>query len=81
MSGGDLGTIRLANQGGRLMLYGDDQRIIDHVTWSKRDVDRLGEGCEACSQGFLAGSGSGSFLAGERTAVCTNALPRWLRIE
>ena len=44
LSGGDLGTIRLANQGGRLMLYGDDQRIIDHVTWSKRDVDRLGEG-------------------------------------
>jgi hypothetical protein len=43
--------------------------------------DRLGEGCEACSQGFLAGSGSGSFLAGERTAVCTNAPPRWLRIE
>ena len=43
--------------------------------------DRLGEGCEACSQGFLAGSGLGSFLAGERTAVCMTALPRWLRID
>ena len=28
---------------------------------SPTGVDRLGEACEACPRGFLAGSGSGSF--------------------
>ena len=44
--------------------------------------DRLGEHCEGCSRGLPRSvSGSGSFLAGERTAVCMTALPRWLRID
>ena len=44
-------------------------------------VDRLAEGPEACARGVPRRVGFGQLLAGERTAVCTNAPPRWLRIE
>ncbi|MCV0427793.1 MAG: hypothetical protein K5905_20240, partial [Roseibium sp.] len=42
--GKGLGTIKLANEGGTLMLKDADGRIIDHVTWAKNDIWRLGEG-------------------------------------
>ena len=48
---------------------------------SPTGVDRLGEGSEACPRGVPRRVGFGQLLAGERTAVCTNALPRWSRIE
>ncbi len=48
---------------------------------SPTGVDRLGEACEACAQGLPRRVGFGQLLAGERTAVCTNARPRRLRIE
>ena len=44
-------------------------------------VDRLGEACEACSRKLRKCVGFGQLLAGERTAVCTNAPPRRSRIE
>ena len=40
-----------------------------------------GEACEACSHGSPRRVGFGQLLAGERTAVCMNAPPRWLRID
>jgi len=39
-------------------------------------VDRLAEGPEACARGVPRRVGFGQLLAGERTAVCTNAPPR-----
>ena len=42
--GKDLGTVKLANQGGALMLHDAEGRVIDHVTWAKNDIWRLGEG-------------------------------------
>lgn len=40
----DIGTIKLSNAGGGLMLHDEQGRVIDHVTWSRGDVDRCGEG-------------------------------------
>ncbi|WOR15568.1 DNA/RNA non-specific endonuclease [Hyphomonas sp. FCG-A18] len=38
------GNIRLSNQGGSLMLYDNQMSVIDHVTWSRHDLARVGEG-------------------------------------
>lgn len=38
------GKIQLSNAGGSLMLYDDDGCLIDYVTWSKKQIDRLEEG-------------------------------------
>ena len=42
--GKDKGTIKLANDGGRLMLFDDHGCVIDHVTWSSAQLSRLEEG-------------------------------------
>ncbi len=44
LQGQDLGTVKLSNQGGSLILYDDHKCIIDHVTWSKHDLARIEEG-------------------------------------
>lgn len=44
LRGDAMGTIKLADRGGSLMLHDDNDRIIDHVTWAEKDIWRLGEG-------------------------------------
>lgn len=44
LKGASKGKVRLPNQGGSLMLYDEHDRIVDHVTWSKFDLRRIGEG-------------------------------------
>ena len=44
LDGDKKGTIQLSNAGGNLMLYDEDNSIIDHISWSKRQIDRLPEG-------------------------------------
>ena len=46
LSGTTLGTIKLANSGGGLMLHdtGQNDCVIDHVSWSRQDVAKLDEG-------------------------------------
>ncbi|WP_299775845.1 DNA/RNA non-specific endonuclease [uncultured Tateyamaria sp.] len=44
LKGRSKGKLKLANEGGSLLLYDDEGRIIDHVTWSKYDMRRLSEG-------------------------------------
>lgn len=44
LKGKNKGKVKLANTGGSLMLFDSHSRVIDHVTWSKPQVKRLGEG-------------------------------------
>ncbi len=44
IKGRSKGKIKLANEGGSLILYDNDGCIIDHVTWSKFDVRRISKG-------------------------------------
>ncbi len=44
LKGKDQGKVQLSNVGGSLMLYDDDGCLIDHVTWSKKQINRLEEG-------------------------------------
>ena len=44
LKGRSKGKIKLANEGGSLILYDDHGCIIDHVTWSKFDMRRISEG-------------------------------------
>lgn len=38
------GKVKLANAGGSLMLYDEHGCVIDHVSWSKHDLAKIGEG-------------------------------------
>ena len=44
LDGSSIGTIKLSNSGGGLMLHDEHGCVIDHVTWSSHDVKRLDEG-------------------------------------
>jgi endonuclease G len=44
LKGKDKGKVKLGNVEGSLMLYDDHGCLIDHVTWSKKQIDRLEEG-------------------------------------
>lgn len=44
LDGDAKGKIQLSNSGGSLMLFDKDKSLIDHVTWSKKQIDRLEEG-------------------------------------
>lgn len=44
LKGKDKGKVQLSNAGGSLMLFDQHGCLIDHVTWSKPQIDRLGEG-------------------------------------
>lgn len=44
LDGDELGTIKLSNSGGSMMLFDASNALIDHVTWSKAEVNRLAEG-------------------------------------
>jgi len=44
LKGSAKGKVKLANEGGSLILYDDFGRIIDHVTWSRFDMRRISEG-------------------------------------
>ncbi len=44
LKGPDRGKIRLSNAGGSLVLFDQHDCIIDHVTWSRPEVRRLGDG-------------------------------------
>lgn len=44
LKGRSKGKLKLANEGGSLILYDDHGCIIDHVTWSKYDMRRISEG-------------------------------------
>ena len=38
------GKIQLSNTGGSLQLFDKKDNLIDHVTWAKKQIDRLEEG-------------------------------------
>ena len=44
LKGKEKGKVQLSNAGGSLMLHDDHGCLIDHVTWSKKQIDRLEEG-------------------------------------
>jgi endonuclease G len=44
LKGKDKGKVQLSNKGGSLMLHDNHGRLIDHVTWSKKQIHRLDEG-------------------------------------
>ena len=44
LKGKDLGTIKLGNQGGSLMLFDHTNCVMDHVSWGRNDVRRNREG-------------------------------------
>ncbi len=44
LKGTSKGKIKLSNSGGGLMLYDKEGCVIDHVTWSKKQVGRIVEG-------------------------------------
>lgn len=43
LSGTAKGDVKLSNSGGSLILYDQHGCVVDHVTWSRPEVRRLGE--------------------------------------
>jgi len=43
LAGTSKGDIKLPNRGGSLILYDEHNCIIDHVTWTKHDLNRVQE--------------------------------------
>ena len=41
LSGDTLGKVKLADSGGSLMLFDEHGCVIDHVTWSRHDINRI----------------------------------------
>lgn len=44
IEGADMGTLRLGNQGGDLMLRTEDNVVVDHVTWTRDALRQVGPG-------------------------------------
>ncbi len=44
LRGRDKGTIKLSNTGGSLMLFDQHRCVVDHVSWSEPEIQRLDEG-------------------------------------